>query len=268
MSSIHHSGRPCAHEIAFCVTAYHLQNGSYVPEIPDQCPYRGEGPCHVALDHLRERRTGPGHPLYVCRCLRHLRGYTIYPPGFGPYAQASLVAVTPDGKPTTVSQETPTADAKPQPGSVDLVRFLPTYLGASVDAAAGRFWPSVAGGQGYVDLRYSTQIRRIGRALIGLGVAPDLDETDRLRISQHLGVELVGKEDERRAEDSSANQVRASIVCRILTKVREGWEAVKALTHAFYLAGVWGLPSFWDERARVLRTEPFRRSGMGGAAVA
>lgn len=267
MSSIHHSGRPCAHEIAFCVVTYRLQGGSYVPEIPDQCPYGGEGPCHVALDHLRERLTGPGHPLYVCVCLRHLRGYTLYPPGFGPYAQASLVAVTPDGKPTTVSEESPTADPKSPTGSVDLVRFLPTYLGASVDAATGRFWPPVAGGQGDVGLRYSTQIRRIGRALIGLGVAPDLDQADRLRISQHLGIELVDKV-ECRIDSPSTNQVRASIVCRILTKVREGWEAVKALTHAFYLAGVWGLPSFWDERARVLRTEPFRRSGMGGAAVA
>lgn len=272
MNTIHHSRRPCAHEIAFCVTLYHLVNGSYVPEIPDQCPYREEGPCHVVLDHLRERRTGPQHPLYVCRCLRHLIGYTLYPPGYGPYGQAPLVAMTPDGKPTTVSQEASATDAKSGSES-ELTRFLPTYLGASVDAAEGRFWPSAAataggGGEGDVDLRYSTQIRRILRALIGLGVAPDLDQTDRLRISQHLGIQLVGKEAECRMDDPSANQVRASTVCRILTKVGEGWKAVKELTHAFYLACIWGLPSFWDEQARVLRTEPFRRSGMGGAAVA
>lgn len=268
MRIVHRSGRLRAHEISFCVTPYHLKGGTRVPEIPDQCPYRAEGPCHVVLDHLRERQTGPGFPLYVLRCQGHARGYTLYPPGYGPYAQESLVAVTPEGMPTMVSEEAPTVEAKPvpvpEPGP-ELTRFRPTYLGASVDAAEGRFWPSGAGEQAGVALRYPTQIRRIARALVGLGVAPDLDPADRLRISQQLNSGLVGKEEARQLNDVSINQLRATAVCRVLTTVREGWKAVRALTHSFYLAGIWGLPFFWDQQARVLRTEPFRRSGIGGA---
>jgi hypothetical protein len=265
MRILHDFGRPCAHEISFCVTPYHQKGSAYVPEIPDQCPYRGEGPCSVVLDHLRERQTGPQFPLYVLRCQGHGRGYTLYPPGYGPYAQASLVAMTPEGLPTMVSQETPVVDAKPgpEPGP-ELTRYLPTYLGAAIDAAAGRFWPPGAGEQADVALRYPTQIRRIARGLVALGLAPDLDPADRLRISQHLNTGLVGKEEAGQPANASTNQVRATAVCRILMAVREGWDAVRALTHSFYLGWIWGLPYFWDNQARVLRTEPFRRSGMEG----
>ena len=63
-----------------------------------QVPVPRRGPCSeysrqlccVGLHHLRERQTGPGHPLVVVRCTVHRRFFTIYPKGFVPYSRRRL----------------------------------------------------------------------------------------------------------------------------------------------------------------------------------
>ena len=146
--------------------------------------------------------------------------------------------------------------------------FSSTYFQAAIDAAEGRFWPREAGERfGYQEGRDPTQIRQIGRAETGLGLDPGMEEVDRLRISRCLGRVLVAEKvvGSTTGKPEPANQKRARRVCRALGDLGEAWRAVKTLTTAFYLAGIWGLPSFWDSTSRVLRTEPFRRPGTGGS---
>lgn len=63
-----------------------------VVEVPLECPWRdAEAPCDVVLHTLRVRKAGPGHPLAVCRCHAHGASFSVYPPGFVPYARRALL---------------------------------------------------------------------------------------------------------------------------------------------------------------------------------
>lgn len=264
-----HSRQVCPRDLSFCVTRYREMGGELRPERPDQCAYREERPgvqCQVAFDHLRYRSTGPCIPLEVWRCRSHGRAYTLYPPGFGPYVRTSLVSVTLDGSPQNVGAKDREPN-KPRPPP-ELIRFEPTYFEAALDAAHEVLWPRETNdGEGNVRLRYSTQRRRIERSLAGLGIDSSALEADRFRISQTLGTPLVPDEPARLAGKARLSQARGLRVCRSLGWTTGGWDSVKRLTHAFYLAGIWGLPSFWDRKTKKLRTEPFRRPGRGTAHV-
>lgn len=263
---------PVASSLAFSVLPYPETDGERLPAIPDQCPYHEDDPdrhCRVVRNHLRYRTTGPCIPLQVCRCGGHARAYTLYPPGFGPYSRCSLAPVTLTGKPIrAVREETggdaaeaaEATDAKPSDG------FAATYFQAAIDGAEQEFWPREAGERpGYEAGRYRTQIRQIDRAAAGLGLSPAMMDEDRLRTSRCLGSALVEEAvGFTSGKPGSPNQEQAWRVCGVLSALGDAWCAVKKLTHAFYLAGVWGLPSFWDGGSRVLRTEPFRRPGTGG----
>lgn len=66
------------------------QNGILI-EIPAECPWSdSKSPCDIVLHGLRKRRTGPPHPLAVCRCHAHDVAFTIYPAGFVPFARQPL----------------------------------------------------------------------------------------------------------------------------------------------------------------------------------
>jgi len=55
------------------------------------CPFGRPGePCAVSLQGHRVRKTGPVHRLVVLRCHVHERAFTVYPPGFVPYARRQL----------------------------------------------------------------------------------------------------------------------------------------------------------------------------------
>ena len=64
-------------------------------EVPLECPLGGVGaPCDVVRHSQRSRRTGPLHAVTVCRCHAHGLLFSVYPPGFVPYARQSLEATT------------------------------------------------------------------------------------------------------------------------------------------------------------------------------
>ncbi len=266
MARLYLSSQRRVRDLRFIVTPYRLRDGKYIPDIPDRCPYcNGDGdPCRISKSHERVRATGFGFPLWVVRCQNHgRRAFGLYPPGYGPFLRSPLMAVTPDGLPVRVAEEAPGESAARLPPSAR-VRLLPTYASAAVDAARGRFWPaSTWGAEANTAPRYSTQVRRIRRALRGLGLDPEAENGERLRISQVVGSRLVTTE----AIPGKPNQVRGERVCQAFERIGRGLAAVKAVTHAWYLAGLWGLPSYWDSRGGVLRTLPFRRPGTGGAAV-
>lgn len=56
------------------------------------CPFgeRGQA-CAISRHGLRERKTGPPHPIAILRCFVHQRFFSVYPPGFTPYARRQLI---------------------------------------------------------------------------------------------------------------------------------------------------------------------------------
>ena len=56
------------------------------------CPYVKPGePCSIVRHALRHRKTGPTHPLAILRCQVHDCAFTVYPPGFTPYARRQVL---------------------------------------------------------------------------------------------------------------------------------------------------------------------------------
>jgi len=70
--------------------------GVWRPVRVGECPF-GEG-CRVRHHDVRERKTGPGIALAVCRCEVHERYFTVYPPGHVPYGRQRLAPLSVGGQ--------------------------------------------------------------------------------------------------------------------------------------------------------------------------
>jgi hypothetical protein len=140
----------------FVTTPYTADaDGRQIPAFPDQGICRDpDVACSLVLDHWRDRKTGPAHPLAVVRCRVHDCAFTLYPRGHVPYGYAAIGS----------------------PGLFD----------AAEDAAAGRPWDREGRGPRW----WSTQGRRLARAARITGVA-DLTARLRERIVEALGVDLI-----------------------------------------------------------------------------
>ncbi len=62
--------------------------------LPARCVFAAASErCPLFVDHVRERKTGPGFPIAVVGCSRHPNSrYTLYPPGHIPYGRRQVVA--------------------------------------------------------------------------------------------------------------------------------------------------------------------------------
>jgi len=92
-------------ERAFVVAQYVEEGGRWRPVGVEECPF-GEG-CRVRRHDVRRRKTGPAVPLVVCRCAVHGRFFTVYPPGYAPYARQRIAPLTAGGQ--VVGAESPEA---------------------------------------------------------------------------------------------------------------------------------------------------------------
>lgn len=81
---------------AFVVSEYVEEDGRWRPVGVEECPF-GEG-CRVGPHDVRQRKTGPPVPLAVWRCGVHERYFTVYPPGYAPYARERIAPVAPGGQ--------------------------------------------------------------------------------------------------------------------------------------------------------------------------
>jgi hypothetical protein len=235
--------------------------GVLEPACLDECPLGAQDGqhCRISRHDWRKRKTGPKHPLRVLRCRTHRRFFTVYPPGYVPYARKPLVRVAPDG------------GALRGPAKGEPERFEGTLFDAARDAARGIAWRREGGtdhewsaekrrmvrvsscAQGPV---WSTQGRHIGRArqLLGLGPASQKD-------AQFVRAELLGLEvttlHEVQAEIGTGYRSRGQAVCRVLSATGPQGQDDR-LAEAGFEAGLWGAPFRWDPRAKLLRRTPFR----------
>jgi len=254
MAEVYVPRRRCAPG-TFVVAAYHPRpDRTFLPDLPREAPCAVlGGSCRICVDHLRERKTGPEHPLLVIRCLEHGRSsFTVYPPGFAPYGQARMAPLGPDGAPLEggASGDGP---AEVEGGE----RFRSTVLRASLDAARGRFWDPEA--LGYQEPRRTTQLRYVEQALGWLGLTGHLGSEERHRQATALGIDTL------LLVEASASlgswRARGQAVARVLAALPEGACLLERLLEAGYLAGLWGVPYLWDEKTRRLRQAMFRTTG-------
>ena len=105
----------------------------YVPEadgvfrplvIPACCLSGAPGQCSVRVRYIRERKTGPGFPLFMIWCAVHGVAHTLYPPGYVPYSRVAIAPVGPSG------QVIPTEDGTPS--------FAATLYEAAEDVVHGK----------------------------------------------------------------------------------------------------------------------------------
>jgi hypothetical protein len=168
----------------------HFVNSPYFPDAegrlrpvtPASCPRdRCGAGCNIVMVGFRKRSHGPGFPLAIGFCGRHLHFFTIYPPGWFPYGRRPLVPVGYDGK-----------ALRDENGKTP---WKMTFFGALVDAAQGIPWPEelnrgscdeVLGALGCL----RTQRRHLEMSLEILGISRGTERRERENVALSLGVDL------------------------------------------------------------------------------
>lgn len=177
-------------------------------EIPLGCPWsEPSSPCDVVLHSHRHRKTGPEHPLAICRCHAHDVAFTVYPPGFVPYARRSLL---------------------PMPG---VVSSAPSFVDVAHEAASGNAWPRKSASE----RRWSTQTRLLARASAFFGTFQEkLSEiiSLSLRLPLHLLPQLAA---------ASGYRSRGAALVAVFQRLD-----LDQFLIAGALAGIWGAPYRWQ----------------------
>ena len=198
--------------------------------IPACCLSGASGLCRVTVHCIRERKTGPGFPLFVIRCAVHGVAHTLYPPGYVPYARVAIAPVGPSG------QVIPTEDGTPS--------LAGTLHEAAEDVVHGKRWPE-SGDEACWTRR--TQGRRLHRIAVLLGLLTDPDDPrTQERIAYALGVPLlVIREAATTYSNSRAWRTQAAALLGVLAVALTSSRPA-GLLHAGHEAGLWGPPRRWD----------------------
>jgi hypothetical protein len=77
-----------------------------------QCPTaKGAELCSLRKGGFRPRKTGPCFPIGVSACRTHRRHFTVYPPGFVPYARERYAPLDNAGQAVKEAEVTPVREA-------------------------------------------------------------------------------------------------------------------------------------------------------------
>ena len=168
-----------AHAFPWATTSCEAdQDGALRAVLPSRCVYATkEQTCAIFVDHYRERKSGPCHPVAVVGCRTHgRRRSTLYPPGHYPYGRVAAM-------PYSAGGELLLDAAGGQP------HWQATLFGAAQDAKQGKLWPSQ---QHWWQVSSTpsrrTQGRRLEMAGRLTGVSPELEERQREQIATRLSV--------------------------------------------------------------------------------
>ncbi len=226
----------------FILTVYREEAGAEYPEpvLPDRCVVGVDDdvPCLVRADFERQRVKGPGFPLVVARCDIHEVGFTLYPPGWGPYRRQPLTGVDHEGAVITGDD-----------GQIDLQG---TVFEAATDAADGTAWEREC----TVDDEpwWGTQWWHLVFGMLLLGVHSGLDDRIRERVAVVLDVPLVALSDARSRGAQRGYRAKGGAIMDILSRLPcDARRTDHRLVRAGAVVGLWGRPLWWDERAGTLR---------------
>jgi len=197
--------------------------------------------CELREHSWRPRSTGPEHRLRILRCLSHGVFFTLYPPGFVPYARRALAPVDESG------EASPAEDEHEAPQG----RWRGTVLDAALDAAGGERWvrddePGPCGKP-----LYATQARWLVRLERLFGLA--LEQTSAVveGIRQRLGLSLTEHARARRqvlATRRLRERGQALVaLAAVVTADDQLWARVLGAGH---LAELWPEPWLWEPTIR------------------
>lgn len=182
-------------------------------------------PCRIESKQTRLRKAGPDFALSEVVCRVHRKHFTLYPPGWVPYAR-SAVAPAPGGRPSpTVSAVT---EVVPVAGDQ-----------ADVESAWATTAFAVAVKRGPIRGERRTASRRLAlaAAVLGLSTEPALGQT----VAGVLAVDLAVHLEQRTAYGRATRFAeRAAAVRATLCALPRGPDLWLRVLCAGYRAGVWG----------------------------
>lgn len=140
-------------------------------------------------------------------------------------------------------------------------RFGGTYFDAAIDASKGRLWPAESL-VGNCQPRYQTQTRHIDRALLLLGLDPQLDDKQREAIAHLLIIPGQSLHDgTKRLLDQSSSRIKGAVVCDILDQIAPTAFIFERLADVGSIVDLWPAPFFWDSNLSRLLSVSFRSTG-------
>jgi hypothetical protein len=216
------------------------------PELPTRCAFaQGAEPCHLFIDHVRPRKTGPRFPLAVVGCRDHPQGrYTLYPPGHFPYGREAVVSCSRSGElRLDVSTGEPMWEA--------------TLFRAAQDAAEGKWWPADSPWDD--SRRRRTQGRWLDFAGRLLGVHPRQDEGTRERIALRLALPLVQLLDHARRWGVDW-RTRGAVILAVLQRIEPRGFLLDRLLAAGAVADLWPEPRRAVRKIALCSSAPERTS--------
>lgn len=233
----------------FIVTSYVSgEDGSLLPLVPSKAPcgVAADGECKIGVHHVRERVTGPGFALVVVRCHTHQQAFTLYPPGYAPYARRPVAPVVPDGG-------LPRLEAREQAEN-----FRGSLFEAAVDAAAGHAWPREH--EHASEHWWRTQLRRLELAGAALGLSEAANSAQRHLIAETLAIPALVLEEQALGFCAAGvgYRERGAAVSAVLSKLRQTSLLPDRLLEAGHLAGCWGAPYRCSTAGGSLKRYPFR----------
>lgn len=225
--------------------------------MPRTCPEAGHSAeadpgCRPRVQQWRSRKTGVAR-LLVVECVVHEVVFTVYPPSQVPYGREPIADVSPVGETLLRSEG-------------GLRALHSTAFTAALDAEAGKIWPrtlscetpgvkevwSLAEDGEPPGVR-TTQRSRLRRLVLLLGLAADLSVCLREQMREVLGLPgLVMRKavDLLRAAPSSLRRQGEGV--HGLLQVLRGKRLARGIAICGHLAGLWGRPLRWDEKAGAL----------------
>ncbi len=194
-----------------------------------------DGPCRIARDHRRDRKTGPEFPILVLRCYTHGRSFTLYPLGHVPYGRTAVAPVSPDG-------ELLTSRGESQPSRLAWTSTVVAPAFESVDRPIKR--PPVADSPSW---HFTEPADRLPPAAAVLGLGLPLPE----RVAEALAREidlprLTLLDATRRYGRARGPAQRAGVLRGVFEQLRPDRCLLDRLLAAGALAGRWGTALHWD----------------------
>jgi hypothetical protein len=205
------------------------QDGVVEAPVPGRCPLGEDGSaCEVVRHDWRARKSGPEHPLMVCRCRPHRVFFTVYPPAYVPYGRVAVVEQDSEGRVVR-------GDA------LDSTLFGAALEARDADASGVRRMPR------------RTLTRRLEWCAAMLGLSGRVPERGRDTIADTLWVPRLAVREGAQAYGASRR------LCDRAAAVLTAWTRVPLIRRhagvfvAGYVAGLWGRPSRWDPGGAMLR---------------
>lgn len=191
-------------------------------QMPKSAPCGCSGECRIREHSMRERRTGPGHPLVVIECTVHGRYFTLYPPGYVPYGRRRLIVEDEDDEQTVFT--------------------------AAKEASAGAERWSETGDEGRWWSTQWRQIRRCGELL-----ALECEVAKGERVSMHLGISLHEHVEARSRYGHSSFRERGRAVMQVVgAAIGAGVGLLWRLLKAGYESGCLGRSFYADAQQRLI----------------